>query len=234
VALILYSVQQKLDGVQSIAVMAERSPGERAGLTPEQVVDAATTVLRRDGVAGLSMRRVAAELGVAPNALYSHVAGKDELLDAVIDRVIGGIVLPERGGWRARIEAIMAETRRVLLEQPDLIPHALSRQAVGPNALRMGEATLAQLARGGITGERAVRALQVLLVHTTGSAAFEAPRRADPDPAGRAERARRAAGQLDPARFPYMTAAAADVAEHPGDRVFRLGLRWILDGLAAG
>ena len=95
---------------------------------------------------------------VAPNALYSHVADKDALLDGVLDRLLGDVVVPDRGGWRARIEAIMDSSRQVLLAQPDLIPHALARQSVGPNALLLGEAVLEQLGRGGITGARAARA----------------------------------------------------------------------------
>jgi TetR/AcrR family tetracycline transcriptional repressor len=206
-----------------------RGVGERAGLDREAVLDAALVVLRRDGVGALSMRRVAAELGVAPNALYSHVADKDALLTGVFDRVLADVVVPSRGGWRARIEAIMDSSRQVLLRQPDLIPHALSRQSVGPNALRLGEAVLEQLARGGVTGERAVRALQVLLVQMTGSAAFEAARLAEPAPAARAARARSA---VDASAHPLMGASADAVATHPGDEVFRLGLRWILDGLS--
>ena len=210
-----------------------RSPGERAGLTRDQVLDAALAVVRREGLAGLSMRRVAGELGVAPNALYSHVPAKDGLLDGVIDRVLGEIAIPARGGWRTRIEALMRDSRRVLLEHPDLIPHVLARQTTGPNALRLGEAVLDQLHRGGVTGDRAVRALQVLLIHTIGAAAFEAPRRADPDPAARTARARAAATSLDPATHPRTTASADALASHPGDELFTSGLRWILDGLTA-
>jgi TetR/AcrR family transcriptional regulator, tetracycline repressor protein len=210
-----------------------RSPGERAGLSSEQVLDAALAVLRRDGLGGLSMRRVASALGVAPNALYSHVPTKDALLDGVIDRVLGEVAVPERGGWRARVEALMRDSRRVLLEHPDLIPHVLARQTTGPNALRLGEATLEQLARGGVPGERGVRALQVLLIHTIGAAAFEAPRRAEPDPAARTARARAAATALDPATHPRTTESADALAAHPGDEVFTSGLRWILDGLTA-
>jgi TetR/AcrR family transcriptional regulator, tetracycline repressor protein len=227
----LYSVQHEMDGVQ-FPFMA-RGRGERAGLTREAVLDAGLAVLEREGAAALSMRRVATELGVAPNALYSHIADKDALVDGVFDRVLGTIEIPQRGAWRARIERIMEASLELLLAHPDLIPHAVSRQAVGPNALRLSEAVLEQLARGGITGERAVRALQVLLVHMTGSAAFTAPRRAEPEPAARARRARAAAEALDPGDYPHTTAGSDAIATHPGDEVFRLGLRWILDGLSA-
>lgn len=230
----MYSVQHKVDGVQYVVMPANRSPGQRAGLSREQVLGAALAVLRSDGLDAVTMRRIAAELEVAPNALYSHVPDKAALLDGLLDLVLAEVRLPERGGWRARVEAMLTDARRVLLEHPDLIPSFLARQTTeSEHALRLGEAVLAQLARGGIEGEQAVRALQVLLVHTIGSAAFDAPRRRDPDPVARAARARAAASGLDLAGFPRTRALAAGLAHHPGDAVFAAGLRWILDGLAA-
>ncbi len=202
-------------------------------MTRERVVAAALTVLRAEGLGAVSMRRVAAELGVAPNALYSHVPDKAALLDGLLDAVLADVAVPGRRSWRSALEVVLGDTRRVLLAHPDLVPHFLSRQSTGPNALRLGEAVLAELHRGGVTGERAVRALQVLLVHTIGAAAFEVPRAAEPDPAGRVARARTRAREADPARHPHVTALSGALARHPGDAVFALGLRWLLDGLAA-
>jgi TetR/AcrR family tetracycline transcriptional repressor len=197
---------------------ASRQVGTRAGLTRDAVVAAALTVLRRDGLPGVSMRRVAAELGVAPNALYSHVADKDALLDALVDAVLADVPDPPSGPWRPALETLLSASREVLLLHPDLIPLALGRQAVGPNALRLGNATLALLERAEITGDDAAQALRVLLVHTIGSAAMEAPRRAERDPPARAARAR-AAG-LD-----------ERLIQHLDTTTFTTGLHWILDGL---
>ena len=210
-----------------------RSPGERAGLTREEVVAAALAVLRQDGLTALSMRRVAGDLGVAPNALYSHVPDKSALLDALLDAVLADITLPRRGDWRARIEALLLDSRRVLLAHPDLVPLFLARQTSGPNALRLGEAMLHQLARGGLTGEEAVRALQVLLIYTIGATAFEVPRLREPDPEARATRGRGAAARLDPEEFPSTMSTADALASHPGETLLRSGISWLLDGLAA-
>ena len=210
-----------------------RAPGERAGLSRDEVVRAALGVLRADGLAALSMRRVAGELGVAPNALYSHVPDKAALIDALLDAVLADIALPRRGDWRTRIEALLLDSRRVLLAHPDLVPLFLSRQTSGPNALRLGEAMLEQLARGGLAGDDAVRALQVLLIHTIGATAFEVPRLQDPDPQGRAARGREAARRLDPAAFPRSTSAADALASHPAEALLRSGISWLLDGLEA-
>lgn len=210
-----------------------RAPGERAGLSTEEVVRAALDVLRSDGLSALSMRRVAGDLGVAPNALYSHVPDKAALIDALLDAVLADVALPRRGDWRARIEALLLDSRRVLLAHPDLVPLFLARQTSGPNALRLGEALLEQLARGGLAGEDAVRALQVLLIYTIGATAFEVPRRREPDLRSRVARARDAAGGLDPRVFPRTSSAADALAGHPAETLLRSGIRWLLDGLAA-
>lgn len=209
-----------------------RFPGTRAGITKDDVLTAALTVLESDGLEAVSMRRVAAEVGVAPNALYSHIRDKSELIDELIDRVLAQVAVPTGGTWRERLVDLLTDTHRVLLAHPDLVPHCLARQAVRPNALRLGEVMLEALALAGVTGERAVRALQVLLIHTIGATAYEIPRRDDPDPEARRRRGREAAQALDASSHPRITALADPMSTYPGDRVFRLGLTWLLDGIA--
>jgi AcrR family transcriptional regulator len=210
-----------------------RDRGERAGLTREGVVGAGLAILRDEGLDALSMRRVAARLGVAPNALYSHVPDKAGLLDAVLDAVLADVAIPRRGDWRTRIEGLLVESRRVLLAHPDLVPLFLARQTSGPNAMRLGEALLQQCHRGGMTGEKAARALQVLLIYTIGATAFEVPRRQDPAPEERRRRGRLAVARLDPAAFPHTTAAGEALVGHPAEDLLRSGIRWLLDGLVA-
>lgn len=152
-----------------------RSPGQRAGLTRALVLTAARELLAEDGLDGLTMRALARRLGVAPNALYSHVATKTELIDDILDDVLRAVDLPRpgRGDWQAGLRTMMASTHRVLLMHPDLVPLYLARQgARGPNAQRLGEVMLALLARGGVTGPSAQDAQRALIVHAIGSAAF--------------------------------------------------------------
>src|ERR687888_2227530 len=73
---------------------APRERPARTPLTREAIVDAALRVLAREGADGLSMRRVAEELGAGPASLYWHVASKDELINLLIDRVTSEIPLP--------------------------------------------------------------------------------------------------------------------------------------------
>lgn len=209
-----------------------RTPGQRAGITRADVVAAARAILRDEGLAAVSMRRVAARLDVAPNALYSHVADKDALIDLLLDAMLDGIETPTRGPWRGRVVKILTETHVALLAHGDLVALCLSRQGIGPNALRLGEAILAALHTGGIRGEAGVRALQVLLVHTIGASAFEVARRDDPDPARRQRRGATTAAALDRATHPHTSGQSEAISRFPGDTVFRLGLDLLLDGLA--
>jgi len=143
------------------------------------VLDAALGLVGEEGLDALSMRALARHLGVAPNALYSHVATKasllDELLDDVLAEVLAEVEAPDVGAadWQTGLRTMMTSTHEVLLGHADLVPHYLSRQgARGPNAERLGEIMTALLGRGGVTGAAANQARRALIIHAIGSAAF--------------------------------------------------------------
>jgi TetR/AcrR family transcriptional regulator, tetracycline repressor protein len=156
-----------------------RGRGERAGLDAARVIAAARAVLEQDGAAKLSIRAVARRLGVAPNALYSHVAGRDELLDAVLDDVLGEVSIPSPETLRRvpvqAIHDLMLDSYDVLLRHPGLLPFYLDRQgARGVQAQRLGVCTLEALQRCGLDEREANEAMRVLIVNTVGFAAFSA------------------------------------------------------------
>jgi TetR/AcrR family tetracycline transcriptional repressor len=157
-----------------------RTPGQRAGLTRDAVLAAAHAVFAERGTAGLSMRTVAAELGVAPNALYSHVADKTALVDALLDDRLGALTPPPPDAEPlAGLREVMLATFDLLGRNADLVPLYLARQgARGENARALGAAMTVLLARGGVTGDDAGRVVRALIVHTLGYAALavaEAP-----------------------------------------------------------
>jgi AcrR family transcriptional regulator len=185
-------------------VSTSRGPGQRAGLTTDGVLDAATDLLAERGT--VTMRALAQRLGVAPNALYSHVADKTELVDGVLDRVLARVEAPPPGPGVDPADALhrlMTSSHEVLLRHPQLVPAFLARQgARGPNAQRLGAVALEHLAAAGVTGDAAREALRVLIVYTIGFAAFD--------------------GAADERPLP-----AADLR-----RTFDRGLRWLLAGIA--
>jgi TetR/AcrR family tetracycline transcriptional repressor len=212
-----------------------RGAGQRAGLSREQVMAAARRIADAEGVDRLTMRRLAAELGVMPNALYTYVPDKEALLDALLDDLLADVDPGDPAAeedWRDGLVRVMDASRRLLLAHPQLAPVFLARPTLGPNAARLGEITLALLRRGGVEGERAVEALRVLLVYSLGFAAFQAPRLQTDSPA-RTEQVEAAYAGLPEDRFPRLRRLAGPLAAPTDDRQFHTGLRWLLDGIAA-
>ena len=152
-------------------------PASGRGWNLPRVIAEARRLAAAEGIAELTMRSLSRRLGVAPNALYSYFADKDALLDELVDQILGEIENPpvDRGDWREGLAELMRRSRRLLLAHADLMPTFLARPTRGPNARRLGEATLALLARGGLSGQAAVDALRILLIYTMGFAAQEAP-----------------------------------------------------------
>ncbi|HEV3497470.1 MAG TPA: TetR/AcrR family transcriptional regulator, partial [Actinomycetes bacterium] len=173
----------------SSSVRPRRGAGQRAGLSRGPVLEAARRIADEEGVERLTMRRLAAELGVMPNALYTYFPHKEALLDALVDDLLGGVEAgdPAQGDWRDGLVRVMDSSRRLLLAHPQLVSVFIARPGLGPNAVRLGEVSLELLRRGGLDGERAVEALRVLLVYSLGFAAFQAPR-LESDPGERSAR----------------------------------------------
>jgi len=197
------------------------------------VVAAARGIIDRHGLGALTMRRLAADLTVTPNTLYSHVADKSALLDLLMDDVAGEVKAPnpETVEWRDGLHALFASTRRTVAAAPELAPLFLSRAPRGPNALRLGEVTFQLLARGGLEGPAAVRALRALLVYSFGYAAFAAVRAEDPDPRARVQRAERAFAADD--SLPLTTALGSELARAPAEAGFEEGLSALIGGIGA-
>ena len=99
-----------------MATKIEQSARPREPLTKERILGTAVALADEEGVDSLSMRRIAQELGVVPMALYKHVANKDELLDGMIDVVVGEIDPPLEGpDWRTTMRERILSARRALL-----------------------------------------------------------------------------------------------------------------------
>jgi AcrR family transcriptional regulator len=121
-------------------------PGPRAGLDIDRVVSAAVRLADAEGLAALSMRRVAAELGVGTMSLYTHVPGKGELVDLMLDGVLGELYpdgeVPAGGGWRDRLEAVARANWQFFLRHPWAVHVATGRPPLGPGLMRKYELEL--------------------------------------------------------------------------------------------
>jgi AcrR family transcriptional regulator len=170
-----------------------RGPGQRAGLTRAAVLDTAHALLAEEGLDALTMRALARRLGVAPNALYSHVPGKTELVDALLDDRLKLVDEPgpDAADPVAALRTLMTSTYEVLLARPGLVPLYLARQGSrGPNAVRLGVTVDTLLARLGLAAEAIPSARRALILHAIGAAAFAGAEGPVPAEVARADFAR--------------------------------------------
>jgi len=148
---------------------------ERPRLTRERVLHAAVTVADAGGMASLTIRSLANELGVKPMSVYYHVANKDEILDGIVDFVFSEIELPSTAGeWRAEMRRRAESARCVLRRHRWAIGLMESRTTPGPATLRHHDAVIATLRAAGFSIEMTAHAYALIDSYTYGFALQEA------------------------------------------------------------
>jgi len=121
-------------------------------LSRERVLLGALAVADAGGLASLTIRSLAHELGVKPMSVYYYVANKGEIIDGIVDLVFGEIELPVPGGdWRAEMRRRAASARSVLRRHPWAIPLLQSRTHPGPATLRHHDAVIGALRSAGFS-----------------------------------------------------------------------------------
>ncbi|MBB4965739.1 TetR/AcrR family transcriptional regulator [Saccharothrix violaceirubra] len=216
-----------------------KQPTARRNLTREAIVTTALAVLREEGVDGLSMRRIAADLGTGPASLYAHVANKDELLELLVDEVMGGIEAPavDPARWREQLTGLWVAAYQGLLANGDIARAIMARVPLGPNALRLSEAATALMVAGGVEPRTIAWSLDIISLYVVGSAVEDAVSTA-------LARSGRDAGEyyqgiadylaaLPAERFPHLVALSAEHAQGDRDERFRFGLDLLVRGLTA-
>ncbi len=148
-------------------------------LSRERIVAAAVALVDAEGLAALSTRRLAAELGVSGPSLYNHFATKDALLDAVIDHVLGEVDLsmwsePTRAGsardWQAPLLEWARSYRGALVAHPQLVPVLAQGPGRRANALRIADAVFGGLVDAGWSKGEATRIGALMRYFVFGSA----------------------------------------------------------------
>ena len=156
-----------------------RTRRPRGSLTRDVILDAAESVAR-EGFGGLTVRAVANQLDAVPMALYNHFATKDELVDALLDRVLSRFEpQPSTGDWAEDLRAFARAHRQVLVAHPWAVAPIFSRPNPGPSAVAIGDHAFGILARGGFTEDDAVAAFSGILALNYGWSSFTAARDLD-------------------------------------------------------
>jgi AcrR family transcriptional regulator len=152
---------------------------ERSTLSREQIVAEALRLLDSEGMEALSMRKLAAGLGVGATSLYWHVANRDELIELVINEVYGEIELPDAGetdDWQAATRRFAHSSRSTIRRHPwmvSVLDH-LAAGYPGPNQARVSEHMLRLLEAAGFPLPETERVLSTLGTYVTGVALAEA------------------------------------------------------------
>jgi AcrR family transcriptional regulator len=149
-----------------------RTPRRRS-LSKLAVVDAAVRVLDAEGLDAVTMRRVGQELDTGGASLYAHVANKEELLELVVDRVIGELELPgapDGERWQAQVKQVVRSMRAVLGGHRDVARACLARIPLGPNALRGSESLIGVMRAGGLPDQVIAYACDLLPLFATATA----------------------------------------------------------------
>lgn len=208
----------------------------RTPLSRQAVLEAAVSVADENGVAAVSMRRIAEKLGVEAMSLYHHVQNKEDVLDALVDLVFAEIELPPAGtGWRTAMRDRAASARQVLARHVWAISMMDSRARPGPATLRHHDTVLGSLRNDGFSLVAAAHAISVLDSYVYG---FVMQEHALPFDAAAGDGVQEVAGdileQLPAEEFPHFTEMIVHHALQPGYSYadeFDIGLNLILDGL---
>ena len=203
----------------------------RSSVTAAEILLAAE-IVARDGFDALTIRAVATQMGASPMALYRYFATKDELIDAMLDRVLGRIELtPTKDDWLADLTAFAAAHRAVLSDHPWAIVPLFTHSNPGVNAAVIGETALEILERGGITGADAVATFCGILALNYGWFAFSTSRdatRAVVEPeAALAE----SLSVLPADRFPLTLSVADELSHYGSDAHYARALRQLIAGV---
>jgi AcrR family transcriptional regulator len=219
-----------------------RQRGPRPGLDVERIVGAAVRLAAGEGLAAVSMNRVARELDSAAMALYRYVAGKEELLALMVDAAVGPPPMPEPGEpWRAALERQARAYHAELQRHPWVLHVPISGPPATPNLVAWMEAMLRALAPTRLTETEKLSTILLVTSYVRSELALMADVAAGAAAAGTAPNvmphyARLLRRLTDAERYPALhdaMAAGAFDEEDDAEQEFEFGLVRLLDGVAA-
>jgi AcrR family transcriptional regulator len=205
-------------------------PPKRPGLTRERVIEAAFALADREGVEGLTMRSLAAQIGVKAMSLYHHIRNKDDLLDAMVDALAARIERPRLDGeWREQMRRRALSMRAVFQAHPWAPPVFIGRIALGPHVLALVDATIGCLRAAGFSYPDADHVWNAIDSHTYGFHVIE--RHFPVAPSAYQETASAYLPTLSADSYPHLHALGALVATgaYDGINPFEFGLDALLE-----
>lgn len=203
------------------------------GLSDRRIAEEALRLIDDEGLDGLSMRKLAQRLGAAPMSLYTHVADRQALLEAVTQLLLAEIEAPEDDlGWRQTIRVIMRSIRAAGLRHPNAAPLLSRFPPRTVDALAFVEAGFRAFRRAGFDDVSTARCYRALAAYSLGTLDVELGGYFVDHPAARAD-----GGPLEaptPERHvPNVVAIGPALAGQDDAAEFEYGLELLLDGFAS-
>jgi AcrR family transcriptional regulator len=203
----------------------------RVRLDKDRVLRAAIQIADKSGIEALSMRRLAQELGVEAMSVYYYVANKDEILDGIVDIVVGDFELASGGAdWKAAIRRSAVSAHAVLIRHPWACNLMMSVKRVSAARMRYMESLLGQLREAGFSARMTHHAYHALDSHIIGSTLWEAGYTSNMD----LEDVAKTFVVKSLGDYPYLAEHAEQHITRPKRKdvpEFEFGLDLILDGL---
>jgi AcrR family transcriptional regulator len=232
-----------------MGVVTEDRENEAGGkrLSRTAIVHAAVGYIDLHGAQGLTMRGLGQELGVEAMALYRHVTGREDLLEAVVAELLDGLsdgLDPQlTGSWQGYLQTLAHAVRQIALDHPSTFPLVATRHPAAPwlrpplRSLELVEDFLATLSSHGLTDEQVVEVYRAFSSFLLGSLLLEAAQRgAETSPVEEAldegsAQVPNADGQLDLSGNPVITRFRSLLSEDHSAEEFEVGLETLLDRL---
>ena len=192
-------------------------------LTLPAIAAAALAVVDRDGLAGLSMRSLAAELGTGTMSLYRYVEDREQLERAIVDLILSRVdlILDSDAAWDANVMLLLQRVRASAGAHPAIVPLLLMHRHLSGGSVRFGETLLTLLGQGGLTGQRRVIAFRTLLSFVLGALQYQ--HLGSVTGSGTASLA-----ELPVSEFPLLAETARAAQSLSPDDEFDVGLRLVI------
>jgi AcrR family transcriptional regulator len=213
--------------------------GPKPGRTIQELGAAGVVVADRDGLDGVSMKSVAAELGMTPMSLYRYVDSKEQLLEVMLDAAYGpaDLTIVSSGPWRQRLTRWAWALADALVLHPWISVTAMTSPPLSPNMIGWTEAGARSFEGMTLTNQQKMSSLLVVDGYVRSHVAMSvAMGLTGPEAPGPDRYVTLLPQLLDPERFPALLAASPAITDENDDEDFyldemRFGLDLILDGI---
>ncbi|MFI0424007.1 TetR/AcrR family transcriptional regulator [Spongiactinospora sp. 9N601] len=215
--------------------ISRRERPAKPALTRQGIVATAVSILRAEGPAKVTMRRLAKELDTGPASLYVYVANTDELHAAMLDELLGEVDLDAAAhgrDWHERLVGVLTSYTLVLFAHPELARAALAARPSGEHYLKLLERLLSLLDEGGVPPAQAAWGVDALLQAATATAAETSARAQAPHADQEWDALSEALHGADERAHPHLHALAAQLLDGTPQQRLSWHFRMLINGIA--